>query len=125
MLPLKENKKQNNPGLTSHRETTKAPFLLESLGITDGSIAVNDDRVEDETVLVSLDLADHVGLSLGGAVVVNDTKTTLESHVDGHLVLSDGIHGGREEGGLEGDALGDGSIETDFRGSKANVARKQ
>lgn len=111
--------------LTSDGETTKAPFLLKSLGLADSGVAGNDDGVEDETVLVSLDLADHVGLSLGRAVVVNDTQTALESHVDGHLVLSDRVHGGRDEGGLEGDALGDGGIKSHRRGSKANVARQK
>lgn len=57
--------------------------------------------------------------------MVNDTKTTLQSHVDSHLVLGDGVHGGRDEGSLESDALGDRSIERHRRGSEANVAGKQ
>lgn len=57
--------------------------------------------------------------------MVNDTKTTLQSHVDSHLVLGDGVHGGRNEGSLESDALGDRSIERHRRGSEANVAGKQ
>ena len=111
--------------LTCDGKTTKAPLLLEGFGIIDCGVAVDDNGVEDKTVLVSLDFADHVGLSLNGAIVVNDTKAALQSDVDGHLVLGDGVHGGRDEWGLEGDTLGDGGIESHGRGSEANVTRQQ
>ena len=57
--------------------------------------------------------------------MVDDTDTALESHVNGHLVLGDGIHGRGDQGHLEGDALGDGGIEGDGRGGEANVTRKE
>lgn len=57
--------------------------------------------------------------------MVDDTETTLEGHVDGHLVLGDSVHGGGDKGSLEGDALGDGRVEDDFRGREANVAGQQ
>jgi hypothetical protein len=114
-----------NLAIGSNWETTETPLLLQSLGLANGGVAINDNGVEDETVLVTLDLADHVGLGFRRAVVVNNTKTTLESHVDGHLVLCDSVHRGRDEGGLEGDTLGDRRIERDFRGSEANVAGEE
>lgn len=109
---------------TSDREATKAPFLLEGLGLANGGVAGNDDGVEDEAVFITLHLADHVGLLLGGAVVVDDTEATLKSHVNGHLVLSHSVHGRRDKGSLEGDALGDVGVEHDLGGGEANVARK-
>lgn len=111
--------------LTSHRESTETPFLLKSLSLVDGGVLGDDDRVVDEAVLVALDLADHVGLSIGRAVVVDDTDATLQSHMDGHLVLGDRVHGGGDEGGLERDALRDGGIEGDVGGGEANVARQE
>lgn len=111
--------------LTCDGETAETPLLLEKLRIADGGVAANDNGVEDEPVLVSLDLADHVGLGLGGAVVVDNSQTALQSHVDGHLVLSDSVHGRRDEGGLEGDALCDGGIKRHLRGRKADVAGQQ
>ena len=99
--------------LTSDGETTETPLLLESLRIADSGGTVDDNRLEDEAVLVALDLADHVGLCLGRAVVVNDAKTTLQGHMDGHLVLSDSVHGGRHKGSLESDSLGDRRVERD------------
>lgn len=57
--------------------------------------------------------------------MVNDTQTSLESHVDSHLVLRDSVHGGRHEGSLESDALGDGGVECYLGGREANVARHQ
>lgn len=51
--------------------------------------------------------------------MVDDTKTTEKSHVDGHVVLGDGVHGGGQKRGLEGDALGDGRVELDLVGGEA------
>ena len=105
--------------LTSDRETTEAPPLLQSLRLSDCGLGGDDDGVQDEAVLETLDLADHLGLLVGRAVVVNNTKTTEESHVDGHVVLGDGVHGRGEKGGLEGDALGDGRVKGDLVGGEA------
>lgn len=105
--------------LTSNGETAEAELLLESNGLADGGLGRNDDGVEDEAVLVTLDLADHLGLVVGGAVVVDNTKTTEESHVDGHVVLGDGVHGGGEKRSLQGDALGDGRVKGDLVGGEA------
>lgn len=85
-------------------------------------VLAEDDWVEDEAVLVTLDLLDHLGLLIWRAVVVDNTETSLESHGDGHLVLSDGVHRRGDEWSLEGDALGDWGVEGDSGGWKANVA---
>lgn len=111
--------------LTCNGEPPETPFLLEGLSLPDGRLAVDHDRVKDEAVLVPLDLADHVGLGIGRAVVVNDAQTALKGHVDGHLVLCDGIHGAGDEGGLEVHSFSDGGIEHDLGGREADVARQQ
>lgn len=51
--------------------------------------------------------------------MVDDTETAEERHVDGHVVLGDRVHGRGQQGGLEGDALGDGRVELDGVGCKA------
>lgn len=51
--------------------------------------------------------------------MVDDTETAEQSHVNGHVVLSDSIHGRREERSLESNALGDRSVEVDFGGGEA------
>lgn len=105
--------------LTSDWETTESPLLLQSPGFSDSCGWGNDDWVEDEAVLVALDLANHLGLVVGGAVVVDDTETSEESHVDGHVVLGDSVHRRGQEWGLEGDALGDWGVEVDSAGWEA------
>ena len=105
--------------LTSDRETTETPLRLEILGLSDGGLGRENDRVQDEAVLISLDLADHLSLVLRSAVVVDNTQTTEESHVDGHVMLGDGVHGGRQKGGLQGDALGNWSVQADVGGREA------
>lgn len=43
--------------------------------------------------------------------MVDDTKASEERNVDRHVVLGDRVHGGRDKGSLQGDALRDWSIE--------------
>lgn len=114
-----EKSKTCKAKLTSDREATETPLGLEVLGLANGSGRREDDRVQDETVLVSLNLADHLGLVLGGTVVVNNTEATKQSHVDGHVVLSDSVHGGGHKGGLQRDTLGNRGVQGHIRGGEA------
>jgi len=54
--------------------------------------------------------------------VVDDPETSVKGDGDGHLSLGDGVHGGREEGAVEGDLLGDFGLEGDFRGGKIDLS---
>ena len=105
--------------LTSDREATEAPLGLQLLGLADGGLGREDNGVKDEAVLVSLHLANHLSLGLGGAVVVNDTETTEQGHVDGHVVLGDGVHGRRQKRSLQRDTLGNGGIKRHIRGGES------
>jgi hypothetical protein len=51
--------------------------------------------------------------------VVDDTQATEQGHVDGHVVLGDGVHGRRQERSLKTDALGNRGIQADIRGREA------
>lgn len=79
--------------LTSDREATEAPLGLQLLDLTDGGLGRDDNGVQNETILVSLNLTDHLCLILGGAVVVDNTQTTEQGHVNSHVVLGDSVHG--------------------------------
>ena len=102
-------------------ESTEAPLLLQCLDLLNGLVLAEHDWVEDETVLVTLDFLDHLGLLIWGAVVVDNTETSLESHGNGHLVLGDGVHRRGDEWGLKGDALGDRRIKGDGGSWEADV----
>lgn len=58
---------------TSHRETSKSPGRLQFLGLRNGGLRGDNDRVENKPVLVSLDFTDHLGLVFGRAVVMDNT----------------------------------------------------
>jgi hypothetical protein len=118
-------RKRDKVRLTSDREAAEAPLLLELAGLTDGGLGRDDDRVEDEAVLETLDLADHLGLLLDRAVVVDHTNTTKQSHVNGHVGLGDGVHGRRGEGSLECDITGKLRGQVDLGGGEANVTRQK
>lgn len=97
--------------LTSDREATEAPFGLQVLSLADGGLGGEDDGIEDEAVLVSLDFTDHLGLVLSAAVVVDDTQTTEQSHMNGHVVLGDSVHGGGQQRSLQRNTLSDGGVQ--------------
>ena len=87
--------------------------------VADSLIRLHSDWVGDHPTFRTLDLADHLGLVVLGAVVVDHTKTTEQGNVDSHVVLSDCVHGRRDERSLEGDALCDRGIEGDIGGREA------
>jgi hypothetical protein len=118
-LIITENREKNGGWLTCDWETTEAPSLLKSLGLCDSGSGRNNNGVKNESVLEALDLANHLRLVILRAVVVDHTKTAQESNVDSHVMFGDGVHGRRDEGGLEGDALRDRGVKVDIDGGEA------
>jgi hypothetical protein len=104
---------------TCDREATEAPSLLERLRLLDSSLWRDDDRVKDEAVLEALDFAHHLGLVVLRAIVVNNTETTKQGDVNGHVVFGDCVHGRGDKWRLEGYALCDGSVEGNIDGREA------
>ena len=101
-------------------------------GITKGVLDVDDildgvgrreaDGVGDETILVLLDLVNLGGLRLDAVVGMDDADASLEGHLDGHLGLSDGVHGRRDKGCLELDVLGKLGGDVNLVEGKVDVA---
>ena len=61
--------------LTSYRDTGEAQSLLDVKDILDKMVRRQDDRIRDESVLVTLHGAYHGRLSGGRLVMVDDTDT--------------------------------------------------
>lgn len=55
--------------------------------------------------------------------MVDDTQTTEQSHVDGHVVLSDSVHGRRQKRSFQRDALGNGGVQSDIGGREAYISQ--
>ena len=72
-------------------------------GVTDGLVGCDGGRVGDHAVLSTLDVADLVGLLGDGHVLVDDADTSLPGDGYGHRRLGDRIHGGGDDGDVEGD----------------------
>ena len=66
-------------------DAAEAKVSLDVKDILDAVVGGKAKRVGDETVFELLHFADHVGLLLNGAVVVNYTNTTIQSHVNCHV----------------------------------------
>lgn len=99
-LPKGADSEDNDLQLTRDRKSSKTPLLFQSFGFSDGGLTGDDERVYDEAVLVPLDFSYHICLGVGRTVVVNDTKTALQGHVDSHLMFGDGVHRRRDKGSL-------------------------
>lgn len=54
--------------------------------------------------------------------MVDEADTSKEGHVDGHIGLGDGVHGGGDEGEVERDTLGDLRVEFYIGGGESNVS---
>jgi hypothetical protein len=81
-------------------------------------------RVVDKAILVFLDLAYHGGLLLGRAVVVQDTNTTEQRHVDSHVGFRHRVHGTADKRRLERNVTRQLGLEHDLVGRKVDEARK-
>ena len=117
-------KKKRKTALTCDRKPSKAPSLLKQFGLANGGIPGDDNGVENKTIFIAFDLANHVGLGIGITVVVDNPQTTLERHVNSHFVLGNGVHGRRKERGLQGDPLGHGGVQGHLGSWKPDVARQ-
>jgi hypothetical protein len=104
---------------TSYWKASEAPLLLESLCLANGGVWGDDNRIKDEAVLEAFDLADHFGLILNRAVMVDDSEPAQECHVDSHGMLGDSVHGGRNKGRLERDTLRNRRLNSDGGGREA------
>lgn len=88
-MKIKEEEKKKP---TSHRKPSKSPLGLQILGLSNSSFWRKDHRVQNEPILISLHLLHHLCLIFRRAVMVDYTQTTKQSHVNGHVVLSHGVH---------------------------------
>lgn len=89
--------KERGAILTSDRNSSKTLLCLDIPNIANGVLGAHDDRIQNESVLILLDLLDHLGLVFSGTVVVDEADTPQKCHEDGHLVLSDSVHGRRHQ----------------------------
>jgi hypothetical protein len=51
--------------------------------------------------------------------VVDDTEATKKRHVDGHVVLSDRVHGRRQKRYLQNDSFRNRRVKSDIRSREA------
>src|SRR5205085_1466359 len=79
----------------------------EADGVAEGVVGAEGDRLDYHARLGALDLVYLAGLVLDGHVAVDHADATLAGHSDCHAALGDGVHGGGDDGHVEGDAGGE------------------
>jgi hypothetical protein len=107
--------KRDRKALTSYGEAAEAPFSLQLLCFSYCRCGRYNNGVQNKAIFVSLDLPHHLRLILYRAIMMNDSKTTEECHMDGHVVLRDGVHWGGEQWSLQRDSFCNRSLKIDIR----------
>lgn len=79
--------------------------------------------VRNESVLIFFYHSHLLCLLLDAHIAMDDSNATLECHVDGHVVLSDSVHGRADERGLQLDVTGNIGRQINIVRCEANVGR--
>lgn len=98
-ITKRNKKKKSHQGeiqLTSHWEPAESPFSLQFLCFSNCRLRRQNDRVLDEAILIAFHLPHHLSLLVRWAVIVDNTQTPQESHMDGHAVFGHSVHGRRQ-----------------------------
>ena len=92
------------------------------LGLVQGGVGVERDRIGDHPALAALDLL-HLGrLVLDRQVAMDDTDAAVAGHGDRHPGLGDLVHRRRHEGHRQGDPGGERGRRVDGVGQRLGVA---
>ena len=83
------------------RHAGDAELRHEIIGILQGMICGQEERIGDDTILRALYHVDFLCLLLDRHILVDDTDTTAARHGDRHLMLCNGIHTCRNEWNVE------------------------
>jgi len=123
---------EQHHGRVDHRNAADAVGGTQFIGLAQGGVRADGDRLVDHAGLGALHLVDHAGLVVDRQVAVQDAQTALAGHRDGHPLLGDGVHRGRQERHIEGDVAAQPSIRPDlarddirFPGLQQDVVERQ
>ena len=108
-----------------HRDAGDAVALHQLQDIGDPGLGPDGHRVDDHPGLRLFDLFRLQGLGLDGHVAVQDADAALAGQGDGRVRLGHRVHGGTDEGNVEGDAPGQAGAEVRFTGQHRRGPRQQ
>ena len=86
-----------------HGNAGNAMVAHECQRVGEGLVGENGDGIDHHAALVALDLAHFLGLFLGLQIAVDDADAARLGHGDGEARLGHRVHGGRDDGHVEGD----------------------
>mmetsp|Transcript_23398 Transcript_23398/g.40929 ORF Transcript_23398/g.40929 Transcript_23398/m.40929 type:complete len:274 (+) Transcript_23398:223-1044(+) len=101
------NDAQNAALFIHHGEPRDTVAVLKGLGIGQGLIGAQCDRVVDDAAFKPFDAADLAGLRIDVQIAVNNAHATSLGHGNGHPPFGHGIHGRAEQRDVQIDALRD------------------
>ena len=104
--------------LCVHHGETADPFGLHDVDqIGEFDIRTDGLGVVDDDIFTAFDFTDHIRLFLNGTVAVNDANAAFPGQGNGKFVFGDGIHGGGDQGNIQGNTLGEAGADIGFSGN--------
>ena len=111
--------------LVDDRDPGDLETAAHRLGLADGRLRRDGDRLVDHPGLGALDHVDLVRLVLDGQVAVDDPQPALPGDGHRHPGLGDGVHRGGDQGYADGDPLGHPGRRGHLRGDDVALGRLQ
>ncbi len=93
--------------------------------VGDPGLGADGHRIDDHPGFRLFDLLHFQGLGLDGQVAVQDADAALAGQGDGGVRFGDRVHGGADEGDIEGNAPGQAGTEVHFTGQHRRGPRQQ
>ncbi len=107
------------------RHPADAVAAHELLGVVQGRVTTEGDRVDDHPRLGALHLADHLSLLLDRHLLVDDADAAVARHRDRHRRLGDRVHGRGDQRGVQRHPPGEARGQVDLAGQHGAVRRHQ
>ena len=116
---------QHAPVRIDDRKAGDVIAVLQRLGVGQGLVRRQGDRVVDDPAFEPLDAADLVGLLFGGQVAMDHAHAACLRHGDRHAAFGDRVHGGRQQRDVHPDRPGDVGGHVSGRGQHRGCRRNQ
>ena len=103
-------------GMVDNGDATDAVLFHQFLGIGDGSLYSEGDWIDDQPAFTSFHFPYLLGLIIDAHILMEDPNSSFTGEGDRHVGFRHSVHGGGDEGDVQGDVPGDAGMETDLPG---------
>ena len=113
----------HQPRALGHRDARDAIAAHHFPGVGDFLVRPDGDGVHDHAAFTAFDAVHFFGLPLDGHVAVNDADAALLRQRDGQVRLGHRVHGGADDGNIQGNLAREGGARIGLGGQHAAARR--